>query len=185
MWFSTIYGRRHGALAGVSCGGARHVDARQRHGQGISLPAARGVHARLLYGGLCARLRRGGIHFHHQQGEEDDGSAHHQVDGKRLISQQHREDAAQQSLAAEDHSRPGRRGMLLGIGLGKEGKGSAEQSHIEDGHPAGSKIRLGDLGQFKGEGIEPAQTAGGEHLQEGELFHLDASGNPAQVGDVQ
>ena len=48
------------ALAGVSCGGARHVDARQRHGQGVSVPAARGVHARLLHGSLCARFRRGG-----------------------------------------------------------------------------------------------------------------------------
>lgn len=50
----------HGALARVPCGGARHVDTRQRHGQGVSVPAARGVHARLLHGGLCARLRRGG-----------------------------------------------------------------------------------------------------------------------------
>ena len=55
-----VYGRRHGALARVPCGGARHVDTRQRHGQGVSVPAARGVHARLLHGGLCARLRRGG-----------------------------------------------------------------------------------------------------------------------------
>ena len=104
-----------------------------------------GVFFYCLFGGASAQ-QRSGIHFHHQQGEEDDGSAHHQIDGKRLISQQHREDAAQQSLSAEDHSCPGRRGMLLGIGLGKESKSSAEQSHIEDGHPAGSEICLGNLG---------------------------------------
>ena len=46
--------------ARVPRGGARHIDTRQRHGQGVSVPASRGVHARLLHGGLCARLRRGG-----------------------------------------------------------------------------------------------------------------------------
>ena len=59
-------------------------------------------------------------------------TAHHQVDGDRLISQQHREDAAQQSFAAENDSCPCRGGVLLRVGLGKKGKSCAEQCHIED-----------------------------------------------------
>lgn len=83
-------------------------------------------------------------------------------------------------FAAENDSCPCRGGVLLRVGLGKKGKGCAEQCHIEDRRPAGCKVSLGNLRQLEHKGVDAAQASGGEHLQEGELFYIDAAGDPAR-----